>query len=152
VLYLRGGALLEQIRHEECLLAIIIRRNFEMSGIQFFTPDSFSQQLAYMKRPKDYIIAPHVHNPVERTVQYTKEVLYIKKGRIRVDFYNQDKIYLFSSTLLTGDVILLAFGGHGFEFLEETEIIEIKQGPYAGAKDKISFEPIGKEKINMKEA
>jgi hypothetical protein len=33
-------------------------------------------------------------------------------------------------------VILLATGGHGFEVLEEIEMIEVKQGPYAGDQDK----------------
>lgn len=125
--------------------ALIIRRSFHKEGIEFLTPDTYSQQLGYMNRPAGYVIPPHVHNPVPREVQFTKEVLFIKSGRVRVDFYSDDQQYLESTVLEAGDVILLAFGGHGFEMLEPTEIIEVKQGPYAGEADKLRFEPWGGE-------
>jgi mannose-6-phosphate isomerase-like protein (cupin superfamily) len=121
------------------LLAILLRTSYTSKGIQFFSPGDFSQQLGYMNRPTGYVIPPHVHNPVVREVQYTKEVLFIKSGRVRVDFYDDDQTYLESRVLESGDVILLAYGGHGFEMLEPTEMIEVKQGPYAGDADKTRF-------------
>ena len=133
--------LFQQITSDGHLLACVLRANYRAEGIQFFTPDDFSQQLGYMNRPAGYVIAPHVHNPVPREVQYTKEVLFIKSGRVRVDFYSDEQEYLESTILETGDVILLAYGGHGFEMLEPTEMIEVKQGPYAGEDDKTRFEP-----------
>ena len=123
------------------VIAIIIRREFSDEGIKFFTPDDFSQQLAYMNRPKGHVIPPHVHNVVPRSVSLTQEVLLVRKGKVRVDFYEDDQSYLQSLVLNTGDVVLLASGGHGFEMLEDTEMIEVKQGPYAGEKDKVIFEP-----------
>ena len=122
-------------------LAIIIRRDFCKPGIHFFTPDDFSQQLAYMNHPAGKVIEPHVHNPVPREVHFTQEALFLKRGRLRVDFFDQQQNYLESRTLEAGDVILLAAGGHGFEALEEIEIIEVKQGPYAGEADKTRFSP-----------
>lgn len=142
--------MIQHITHNDKLLSIIIRRNFEKDGIEFFTPDDFSQQLAYMKRPKDYVIPPHVHNPVLREVQLTQEVLFIKSGKVRVDFYDDDKNYLESTTIEAGDVILLAHGGHGFEMLEASEMIEVKQGPYAGEMDKVRFEPVTKDMLKVK--
>lgn len=132
--------MIKQIFHNQVLLAIVIRHSFSKDGIEFFTPDSFSQQLAYMKRPTGYIIEPHTHNLVERKIDLTQEVLYIKSGLVRVDFYDNERVYLKSMNLYAGDVILLASGGHGFEIIEEAEIIEVKQGPYAGEKDKTRFE------------
>ena len=133
--------MIESIHHNDQVLAFILRANYRAEGIQFFTPDDFSQQLGYMNRPTGYVIPPHVHNPVAREVQYTKEVLFIRSGRVRVDFYSEDQEYLESTILETGDVILLAYGGHGFEMLEPTEMIEVKQGPYAGEGDKTRFTP-----------
>jgi mannose-6-phosphate isomerase-like protein (cupin superfamily) len=132
--------MIEQIIHQETILAIIIRANYHKDGISFFTPGDFSQQLGYMNRPKGYVIDPHVHNLVERKVTLTQEVLYIKHGKVRVDFYDDDRNYLESRTVATGDVILLAAGGHGFEMIEDSEIIEVKQGPYCGDEDKVRFE------------
>lgn len=120
-------------------LAIIVRADFSEPGIHFFTPDDFSQQLAYMRHPAGKIIEPHVHNPVSRNVHYTLEVLLIKRGRLRVDFYDDGRNYIESRILEGGDLILLASGGHGFEVLEEVEMVEVKQGPYAGDQDKTRF-------------
>ncbi len=132
--------MLKKITHNDQLLAIIISSKFSEPGIRFFTPDDFSQQLAFMKHPQGKLIQPHVHNAVKREVHFTKEVLFIRKGKIRVDFYTDNQTYIESTILETGDVILLSEGGHGFEMLEETEMIEVKQGPYAGDKDKTRFE------------
>lgn len=140
--------MLERITSDSKELAIILRAQYKSEGIEFFTPDNFSQQLAYMNRPSGYLVQPHVHNPVERQVQYTKEVLYIKSGRVRVDFYEEDQSYLESRVLHAGDVILLAYGGHGFYMLEKSEIIEVKQGPYAGDADKTRFDGIESTEAN----
>jgi mannose-6-phosphate isomerase-like protein (cupin superfamily) len=131
----------DRVVYENKLLAIIIRSDYRKDGIEFFTPDDFSQQLAYMNRPAGYKITPHVHNKVQREVFYTQEVLFIKKGKLKIDFYDDDRKYVSTSVLTTGDVILLSAGGHGFEMLEPTEMIEVKQGPYAGEQDKTRFTP-----------
>ena len=143
--------MIENILLEGRTLAVVLRTNHHADGIEFFTPNDFSQQLGYMNRPQGYVIPPHVHNPVPREVQFTKEVLFIKSGRVRVDFYDDEQNYLESRILEQGDVILLAFGGHGFEMLDPTEMIEVKQGPYAGEADKTRFEPISSDRVRLKD-
>ncbi len=143
--------MIENITHAGRVLATLLRTSYHEHGIKFFTPDDFSQQLAYMNRPQGYVIAPHVHNAVLREVQFTKEVLFIKSGKVRVDFYDDEQNYLESRILYPGDVILLAFGGHGFDMLENSEIIEVKQGPYAGDADKTRFQPVPDEQIIIKD-
>ncbi|MBF0570628.1 MAG: hypothetical protein HQL12_02030 [Candidatus Omnitrophica bacterium] len=141
----------EQIVYKEHILAFILRNDFDHQGIHFFTPDDFSQQLAHMRRPGGYVIDPHVHNAVPRKIEWTLEVLFIKRGKVRVDFYDQKRIYLESRVLTQGDVILLAQGGHGFTMLEESEIIEVKQGPYAGDQDKTRFSGIKDNQVQFKD-
>jgi mannose-6-phosphate isomerase-like protein (cupin superfamily) len=142
--------MIEHITHADRTLAVLLRADYRREGIQFFTPDDFSQQLGYMNRPQGYVIPPHVHNPVAREVHYTKEVLFIKSGRVRVDFYDDDQRYLESRILRKGDVLLLAYGGHGFEMLEPTEMIEVKQGPYAGEADKTRFTGISADEARIR--
>jgi mannose-6-phosphate isomerase-like protein (cupin superfamily) len=132
-------------------LAIILRREFKRDGIEFVTANDYSQQLGYMNRPTGYEIEPHVHNPVAREVRYTKEVLFIKSGRVRVDFYTEERDYIESAVLKAGDVVLLAYGGHGFSMLEPTEMIEVKQGPYVGERDKTRFPGISRECVRLRE-
>ena len=134
--------MITQINHQGKLLAMIVSHRFTEPGIHFFTPNELSQQLAYMHHPAGKLIAPHVHNPVAREVAYTQEVLFIRRGKMRVDFYDEAQQYLESRVLETGDVLLLATGGHGFEVLEELEMFEVKQGPYAGDADKTRFQGI----------
>ncbi len=129
-------------------LAIILRNSFQEPGITFFTNDTDSQQLGYMNRPEGYVIPPHRHNLVPREVHYTQEVLFIKSGKVRVDFYTNQQKYVTSRILMPGDVILLSDGGHGFKMLEPSEIIEVKQGPYCGEQDKVRFEPVNDTEIN----
>lgn len=142
--------MVENIKHNGNLLAIIIPSDFQKPGIHFFTSNDLSQQLAYMHHPAGKIIEPHVHNPVPREVEFTQEVLFLKKGKLRVDFYDHEKNYIDSRILKQGDVILLATGGHGFEVLEEIEMIEVKQGPYKGDEDKTRFKGIDKKKVKIK--
>ena len=142
--------MIEQIKNKKKLLSIIIRANYKSKGIKFFTPKNISQQLGYMHRPKGHTITPHCHNKVKRVINTTDETLIIKSGKVRVDFYNEKKKYLKSKILKKGDVILLINGGHGFEMLEKTEMIEIKQGPYSSEKDKIRFDSVKKNKLKIK--
>ena len=131
-------------------LAIILRRDFRRDGIHFITANDYSQQLGYMNRPAGYTIAPHVHNPVAREVRFTKEVLFVKSGSVRVDFYTEEQAYIESTILQAGDVILLAYGGHGFTMLEPTEMIEVKQGPYVGDQDKTRFAGVAPADVKLR--
>lgn len=140
----------EEITYKGTTFAYILRAGFREEGVHFFTPDELSQQLAFMRHPAGKRIEPHVHNPVPRRVSLTQEVLVIKRGRLRVDFYDRQHAYLESTVLQDGDVILLVQGGHGFEVLEEVEMIEIKQGPYAGEEDKTRFRAIATERIVLR--
>jgi mannose-6-phosphate isomerase-like protein (cupin superfamily) len=129
----------ELITFEGNNLAIIVYNEFKSDGIHFFTNNDSTQQLAYMNHKSGKIIEPHVHNSIKREILTTNEVLLIKKGKLKVDFYSQQQMYLESRILTKGDVILLLNGGHGFHVLEDLEMFEVKQGPYLGELDKIRF-------------
>lgn len=133
---------MEIIKKKSRVLAIIIRDGHQCEGVDFITPNEYSQQVAYMHHPAGKTIDAHVHNLVHRDVVLTQEVLFIKKGKLRVDFYDEYADYLESRVLGAGDVILLVSGGHGFKVIEEIEMVEVKQGPYAGEQDKTRFDAI----------
>ena len=136
---------IEEIKKKNKLLALIIRNEYSCEGVNFVTPNEYSQQVAYMHHLSGKVIDAHVHNMVHRNVVLTQEVLFIKKGVLRVDFYDEYEDYLESRDLKAGDLILLISGGHGFQVLEEVEMIEVKQGPYAGDSDKKRFRGIGED-------
>lgn len=142
--------MVEYVKVHEEILAIIIRYKHKAEGIEFLTPDEYSQQLAYMHHPAGKIIAAHIHKEVHRSIYLTQEVLILKKGKLRVDFYNDKQKYLESRLLEAGDIILLVSGGHGFEVVEEVEMVEVKQGPYAGDNDKVRFETVDTSEVVIK--
>ena len=131
--------MINEVKFNGELYAIILSHRFDKAGLHFLTPNEFTQQLAYIHHPAGKVIQPHIHNPIPRTVEYSCEVLFVKKGRVRVDFFDNQQLYLESRILETNDTILLMKGGHGFEALDDLEMIEAKQGPYAGEKDKVKF-------------
>ena len=120
------------------------------NGITFFTENSHNQQVGFMKHKKNKIILPHLHKRVFRNLSTTTEVIYIIKGSLRIDFYNEKKEYLFSKIIKKKSLLILVHGAHGFKVSNDLEMIEIKQGPYIQTKDKEKFEPIDEKKIKIK--
>lgn len=135
-----SSPLIETITHGLEPIALIIRASYDEPGIQFFTPANFSQQVAFMRHPAGHKIAAHVHNLQVRQVLYTQEVLFIRRGTVKVNLYSSTKEPIGSRNLNAGDLVLLCGGGHSFEMLEDSSMIEVKQGPYAGAADKTRFD------------
>ena len=133
---------LEYWYHEGEQYCTILRDSFQSGSISFFTPDEFSQQLGYLPHKKGATIRPHLHKVNRREVLYTNEVLFVKTGRVRVNLYDKAKRFVGSDILEKGDFILLCGGGHGFEILEDTVMIEVKQGPYMGLDDKERFDGV----------
>ncbi|MSO92265.1 MAG: hypothetical protein EXQ86_02550 [Rhodospirillales bacterium] len=142
--------MIERIMHGGQLLAILVPRRFREPGTQFVTSPESAMQLAVILHPKAKIIQPHVHKPYPREVSETQEVLVITKGRIRVDFYDDAQAYLESRVLEAGDTILLMTGAHGFEVLEDVEMIEAKTGPFLPAEDKTRFAPVSPDRVKFK--
>ena len=142
--------MIEKIEVDNKIYAIIVRNNYNKEGIEFFTPSNFSQQLGYMKRPSGYEIKPHVYKNISKKIEFTQEVLFIKSGKLRVDFYNREKKYLQSRVLEKGDIILLSEGGHGFKIIDECEIFEVKQGPYDESNDKERFVGVSNKETQIK--
>ena len=132
---------LEFIKKQEDLLAIIVRKDYTKEGTEFFTPDNFPQQVGFIFKKKGEVIPAHTHQLIKREISLTQEVLLIRKGRVKVSFYDKNNKYFDSRILEAGDIILLTGGGHGYEALEDVEIIEIKQGPYLGKDDKVQLKP-----------
>ena len=133
--------MLEKIVSNENLLAIIIYRDYSCSGTQFLTPDSAPMQVGVICHSAGYEIKPHLHVPFERHFQDTQEVLFIRKGKIQVDFYEGNKKFFVSRIIGAGDVILMVSGGHGLTVIEDIEMVEAKTGPFMGGSDKMQLKP-----------
>ena len=132
--------MIKNITYKKKTLALIIKNKYlKKRGINFFTNNNLSQQVAYLNHKKGHIIQPHLHKRRLKKIYDTSEVLVILDGSLKVDFYNNKRKYLFSKILSKNDIIILLTYGHGFKILKNCKFIEIKQGPYDVKKDKIKF-------------
>ena len=139
-----------RIENKGILYAIIVDSSYSKPGVNFITPNESSLQIGCISQPKGKAIKAHYHKSTTRTLYYTNEVLMLKQGKLRVDFYDNKKEYLESYILKAGDVILLESGGHGFVVLEDIEMVEVKQGPYVEDKDKDRFDGIKAKDVILK--
>lgn len=139
-----------RVINKKRLLAVIIKAKFKQDGLKFFVPEDYSQQLGYMKHQQGYVIAPHIHRTALRRIKFAQEVLFIRSGKIRIDFYDEKKHYVESRVVKQGDVVFMAFGGHGFEFMKNTDMIEVKQGPFLKKVQPVRFEAVLKDKIKLR--
>ena len=139
LLHLQSDSLMESIECDGRLIAMIIRAERMPVKTEFLTGDEVKQQVGFIVYSKGEQIARHLHLPMERRIVGTSEVLLVRKGKAEVDFYTEDEEYVCSRILRTGDLLLLVCGGHGFFCLEDTVLLEIKQGPYLGLQEKKRF-------------
>ena len=122
--------MLEYIKgKDELLLAVVIRQGFSDEGVNFVTSPENYLQVGILNHKEGSIIKPHRHKEMPRTINYTQEVLHIEYGKMEVDFYQNNQL-IKKALLFEGDTIILLAGGHGFNILEDTKMIEVKQGPY----------------------
>ena len=127
--------MIERIELNDKLYALILRREFEREGANFLTPKDNSLQVGILIHKKGTQITPHVHRASPRTIKDVQEVLYLEHGKVEAEFYDDSGRKVKNTTLIAGDTILLLSGGHGFNILEDTKMIEVKQGPYLGVKE-----------------
>lgn len=124
--------MIEKIEANGKVIALILRRELEMEGVNFFTEEANPIQLGILKHRQGARVKPHIHKNFPKTISEVQEVLHIQYGKVEADFYEETGGKIKSTILNEGDTILLLSGGHGFNILEDSKIIEVKQGPYYG--------------------
>lgn len=129
----------EQIIWKDKPLAYIIRAEMAPEKTTFLTPSELNLQVGFVVYPAGGEVARHLHKPLERHIVGTSEVLVVKEGRCQLDIYDDDRRLVATRELRKGDIMLMVGGGHGFRMLEDTVLLEVKQGPYTGLDEKERF-------------
>tara|TARA_B100000767_G_C19537335_1_gene439210 strand:- start:250 stop:663 length:414 start_codon:yes stop_codon:yes gene_type:complete len=135
--------MLEKIIYKKKVYALLIRskNQFRSNGVNFVTKNKDLLQLGFISHKKNHIINPHIHKKNKRIINYCTEVLLIKEGTLKVEFYSEKGINIKKDKkLYKNDILILFRGGHGFEVTKDCKIVEIKQGPYTKKSDKVLFD------------
>jgi hypothetical protein len=134
-----GSDLVEKICCGDQCLAYVIRASFLPERTTFLTPPDYKQQVGYIVYAAGAEIPRHVHRPLERHLVGTSEVLVVRQGCCEADIYDNDRQLVATRELREGDILLMVSGGHGFRMLDDTVLLEVKQGPYTGIDEKERF-------------
>jgi len=129
----------ETVRHQGKVLCILVRSRPAPLQTEFYTPNDYNLQMGNVVYPAGGVIPRHSHRPVTRTVTGTSEVLVVQQGRMLIDLYDDDRNLVTTREMTVGDAVALVSGGHGFRLLEDTVLLEVKQGPYSGVQEKDRF-------------
>ncbi|MFG6360655.1 hypothetical protein JBF11_02235 [Taurinivorans muris] len=125
---------MKEIKLNDIVFAKHITAEDWEAGLKFYSADDDFIQVGSWNYDKGKELLAHTHNTVERIVQRTQEVLYIRKGRIKADIYDFEDKKIAEFEAAEGDVVVLLWGGHGYSVLEDnTQVLEVKTGPYVGA-------------------
>jgi hypothetical protein len=132
--------MLEKIEINQEILGLIIRFHNVSTGVHFQNSPNDNLQVARSKYPQGSKVENHIHLITRRKIESTQEFIYIEYGKARIDFFDKDQNFVRDAVLESGDSILLLSGGHGLTFEKDTQIIEVKQGPFVSTdRDKIRF-------------
>lgn len=123
-----------EIKKNSNILARHIPAGVWKDGLSFFSKENEFIQLGTWKYDKGKELLAHIHNRIERKIERTQEILFIRKGKIRASIYDLKGKLVKKIIAGDGDILVLLNCGHGYKILEDdTQVIEIKNGPYLGA-------------------
>ena len=132
---------MEIIKDKDKIISIIYRDEDWVEGLNFITPNDMFIQVGSWWYKKGKNLEKHVHKEFARSANRTQECVYVRKGSMRVNLYTEELSLLDTFDLSEGDLAVFAYGGHGYEILEDgTQIIESKNGPFIDVEtDKTKF-------------
>jgi hypothetical protein len=129
----------EPIGRDGKVFAYVMRDTPGEKKTTFLTPDEAIQQVGFVVHPAGAEVKRHYHLPLERAIVGTPEVLVVRQGRCEMDVYDDQQELVCTRELATGDIMVMVGGGHGFRMVEDTVLLEVKQGPYYGPDEKAYF-------------
>lgn len=122
---------MQQIEHEGKIISIIYRDEDWVRGLNFITPGDMFVQVGSWWYEKGKVLDKHIHKEFDRVATRTQECVYVRKGSMKVTLYTESLVEMEQFVLNAGDLAVFAYGGHGYEILEDdTQIIESKNGPF----------------------
>ena len=123
-----------EVKEGEMVLARVIKsEELWKGGLSFFSQDQEFIQVGSWGYEAGKELKAHIHNEVRREVLWTQEVIYVKQGQIKAHIYDSNEKKVADIDVNAGDVIILLRGGHGYTITQnDTQVLEIKNGPYVG--------------------
>ncbi len=130
--------MVKTVNYKEKTLAVYVRSEDWKEGLHFVGKESDFLQIGLWHYESGKKLGPHKHVINNRSISYTQEMIFIKKGRLEASIYSNDDKLVETVELRSGDFMLLCSGGHGYRITEDgTQVLEVKNGPYTGSSDRV---------------
>ena len=126
-------------------LAEVIRSEQKVDKTTFFSDPNSSFQFGFVAHKKGYEEEIHYHKAIEKKISEVSQVLFVQRGTVVVDFYNDDKTKIIDISLKKGDAVNIISGIHRIRVLEDCQCLTVKQGPFISDEmDKVEVSFINK--------
>ena len=98
-----------------------------------FTSEDKYLQGAVIRMNEGKSFRNHKHIKCERHIDMTQETWVVFRGKVQVDYYDEDEKHMGTEIVNAGDCTITFGGGHKFSCLsDDTLVYEFKNGPYFG--------------------
>jgi hypothetical protein len=124
--------MIETIYWKGVTVGLFIGRDHSPGKTEFLTISEEPLQCGIGVFQKDSRVEPHRHVGDPATVSEFQEFILLRKGKCLAEVFDPEGKSLRKIEMQAGDALLLLRGGHAFYFQEDTEFLEVKQGPYLG--------------------
>ena len=131
----------KEITYEDQLIASTYNIENLPAGLNFLTKDENFIQVGTWNYKKDTKLEAHYHNYFERSSFRTQEVVIVLDGKIQCNLYTEEGKFIDSVELEKNNIIIQFQGVHEYITLEDSKVLEVKNGPYFGPeKDRTRIE------------
>jgi hypothetical protein len=128
--------MVENIRHNNKIIARIIGREEQYGKFKFFSEDKDALQIARWNHPKGYECKAHIHNVRPKTIYMVEEAIFVLSGELEVTFCSPEGEPIAKRLLHEGDICHTLDCGHGYKVLtDDTRVFEFKNGPFPGEEE-----------------
>ena len=136
------GSLTALALHQKKLKVLLIDKKINASKDQRTlavnaNSRDFLTQLGIWNYEKGHNLPAHFHNEFERSSFKTNEFVFVMKGSIECNLYTEDGSFIESVIVGANEGILMHEMSHEYKIIEDSIILESKNGPFMGVeKDK----------------
>ena len=123
---------IKNIIHKEELYASVFNLEEIAEGLDFLTNDESFIQVGTWKYEKGKVLDAHYHNTYERKAYLTQEVVIVLNGTILCNLFTLERDFITTVEVKEKQLIIQYQGIQEYEIIEDSKIIEVKNGPYFG--------------------
>ena len=99
-------------KNKKILIACIYKTKKKIPNRLDLSPTNELLQASVIELKDNFNLKKHLHTQITRKTKGTQEIWIVMSGKIKVTFFDTDKVKISEKTLNKGDMSILFRGGH----------------------------------------